>query len=123
MALAMFFSVINKDWIYSTEDYSAGSMTDMYPLAFAFSCIWAVIAAFELVKNHRVMPINQLLLMLGYIIIPTIVYILDGFFITSIGCVVSGLAFMLIYTRIDNAQGERLLQNKALLAQNEAEMS
>ncbi len=122
-ALAMFFSVINKDWIYSMEDFSAGSMTDIYPIAFAVSCVWSIISAIELVKNHRLMPMNQFLLMLGYVIVPTVFFIVDGFFSVSLGCVMSGLTFMLIYTRIDNAQGERLLENKALLAQSEAEMT
>lgn len=122
-ALTLFFISINKEWMFSMENYSTSSTTAIYPLAFVMSCVWSFVAVAELLKNHRVMPLNQLLMMIGYVIVPTIFFVLDGFFSTSVGCVVSGLAFLLIYARIDNAQGERLLENKALLAQREAEMT
>ncbi len=122
-ALVLMFFSLNREWMVSTKDYGVEAMTEVYPLAFAVSCIWSVVAAVELIKNHRVMPLNELLLMLGYIIVPTAFFVLDVFCDFSSGCIVSGLAFMLIYTRIDNAQGERLLENKALLARREAEMT
>lgn len=123
VALVLVFFSIRREWMYSMKDYGAEAMTEVYPLAFAVSCVWSVVTAVKLIRNRRVMPLNELLLMFGYIIVPTAFFVLDGFCGISIGCIVSGLAFMLIYTRIDNAQGERLLENKALLARREAEMT
>lgn len=109
VALAIFFGSINKDWMYSMESYGADSTTDLYPLAFVLSCIWSFVAVAELMKNHRKMQMNQFLLMVSYVAVPTLFFIVDSFLGSSIGCVVTGLVFVLIYARIDNAQGERLL--------------
>ena len=62
VAMLLLFFSLRREWMYSMKDYGAEALTVIYPLAFAVSSLWSVVAAVELIKNHRVMPINELLL-------------------------------------------------------------
>ena len=122
-ALLLILSSLETGWLYRIDMQDTLIFTPAYPLAFFCCFIWSVASVAALFRARKTLPMQLLLLMVSYVLIPTVFFISDMVTGMSLGCVSSAVVFFLIFVCIDNAQGERLLENKALLAKKEAEMT
>lgn len=122
-ASLLFLSSIGTGWFYTFDADGMSTFTLAYPLVFAFGGVWSVLTILCLIQNHRHLSLYQLLLMLGYVLVPTGCFIADAVTRMSLGCMATAVIFFMIYSHVDNVQGERLLTQTAELARLDVEMT
>lgn len=122
-AVVLFSSSLGNGWLYRFDAEGNVSYTMRYPIVFSVGAVWPVMTLVHLLRSRKQIPTLSWLVMLCYIILPSIGFIVDLFLDASFGCVLAAIVFFMIYTHVDNVQGDRLLRQRARLAQQEAEMA
>lgn len=123
VAVLVFATSLSTGWLFTFDEAGSPRYTAAYILLFSMACVWPVMNVIQLIRGRKVLPTGLFLLMLTYSIVPSLLFAVDALCDLSLGPVSLALMLFIIYARIDNAQSVRLVEQKALLAAREAEMT
>lgn len=122
ISVLLFTSSLRSGWLYTFDAIGTPVYTHAYGILLFLAFIWPVLNVIQLIRGRNAMPLNLLLLLLVYSIVPSLLCVVDLIYGLSFGPVSMSLMLHVLYARIDNAQGVLLLEQKALVAHKEAEM-
>ena len=110
------------EWAYSLR----AETTYYYPpyiLLLVLSSALQLAAMVRVLRNRKRLGAFNTGMFVFYALLPVLAFAMDALTNLALGYVAGALCCFIIYVRIDNAQGERLLEQKAALARKEAEMA
>lgn len=123
MLFILFASSMWTEWYYVFDQGTFAGYKPAYRQIMLLSSIWQIVNVVRIVKEWEHIGSANAMLFMAYLVIPMAAFVTDTYDGLGLGCIVTAVILFVIFVRIDIAQGERLLEQKTLVAQKEAEMA
>lgn len=122
--LGLYASSLYNSWFFFLDVENCRVIYQpLYPLWLLLCAYWPAANAVQIIRNRKIIGKANTVMMLGHIVIPTVAFLIDYYDGMALGYVLSAISLFVLYIRIDLAQGERMLEQRAELAKAKEELA